>query len=38
MIDLQSGHKPAYANTVGWMAVRDDNNLSELFKTEKATG
>jgi hypothetical protein len=30
MIDLQSRHKPAYANAVGWMAVSDDYNLSEL--------
>ena len=29
MIDLQSRYKPAYANTVGWMAVSDDYNLSE---------
>jgi hypothetical protein len=27
MIDLQSRDKPAYANTVGWMAVGDDYNL-----------
>jgi len=30
MIDLQSRHKPAYANAVGWMAVSDDYYLSEL--------
>lgn len=30
VIDLQSRHKPAYANAVGWMAVCDDYNLSEL--------
>jgi hypothetical protein len=30
VIDLQSRHKPAYANAVGWMAVCDDYDLSEL--------
>jgi len=28
MIDLQSWHKPAYANAVGWMAVSDDYDLN----------
>jgi hypothetical protein len=37
MIDLQSRDKPAYANTVGWMAVGDDYNLSEL-KQERRLG
>lgn len=33
MIDLQSRHEPAHANAVGWMAVSDDYNLSELNTT-----
>ena len=37
MVDLQSWDKPAYANTVGWMAVSDDYNLSEV-KQERWLG
>ena len=31
MIDFQTGNQPAYANTVGGMAVSDDYDLKDNY-------